>query len=125
MQGTAHSNEEEKTTEFHQLNYELEMQELADILQEFQELLNDPKALPPTRSFDHEIPLVSGAKPVNCKPYRYSYDQKNTIEKMVDEMLVTGIITHSSSPFASTVLLVPKKDNTWRFCIDYKALNEI
>jgi hypothetical protein len=64
-------------------------------------------------------------QPVNVKPYRYSPQQKNEIERQIKEMLRQGIIQSSHSPFASPVLLVRKKDGTWRFCVDYRHLNAV
>ncbi|XP_031110384.1 uncharacterized protein LOC116014814 [Ipomoea triloba] len=98
---------------------------IEETLSEFSELFQEPKSLPPTRACDHTVSLIPNPIPVNKGPYRYSFEQKNIIERMVDEMLQTGIIRPSSSPFASPVLLVPKKDSTWRFCVDYRALNAI
>lgn len=79
------------------------------LLDQYQDLFQSPNALPPKRDFDHHIQLMPGAQPVNIRPYRYSPVQKSKIEKQVKEMLASGIIKHSSSPYASPVLLVKKK----------------
>ena len=60
-------------------------------------------------------------QPVRRVPFVY----RQTIAKLVKEMEETGIIKPSSSPWASPVVLVPKKDGTHRFCIDYRRLNSI
>lgn len=62
---------------------------------------------------------------MNVKPCWYSPTQKDEIERQIKEMLSNGIIRPSQSPFASPVILVKKKDGTWRFCVDYRQLNNI
>ena len=66
---------------------------------------------------------MEGAKPVNIRPYRYGSLQKNVIEEMTSELLKSGVIQKSSSPFSSPIVLVKKNDASWRMCIDYRALN--
>lgn len=79
--------------------------------------------MPPARAYDRRVHLLPGAKPVNVRPYRYPYFQKNEIERQVNDMLDQGIIQRSSSPFSSPALLIRKKDSTFHFCIDYRLLN--
>lgn len=97
---------------------------LAHILHSFDDVFSSSTELPPVRSHDHRIPLKPGTQPPSLRPYRYPYIQKNEIEKIVKEMLDSGVIRHSVSPFSSPVLLVKKKDNSWRMCVDYRALNK-
>lgn len=81
--------------------------------------------MPPHRPWDHPINLIPGAQPVHVRPYRYTPAQKTEIEQQVTEMLRSGVIQPSVSAFSSPVLLVKKKDQTWRFCVDYRHLNAI
>ena len=98
---------------------------LHELLQEFSDLFIEPSSLPPTREVDHGIALKEGTEPINVRPYRYAHYQKNEIEKQVQDMLQSGLMRPSTSPFSSPVLLVKKKDRNWRFCIDYHALNVV
>lgn len=96
---------------------------VAGVLESFGEVFKMPEGMPPLRPFDHRVHLLPGTPPVNVRPYRYPYFQKTEIERQVREMLDQGIIQQSNSPFSSRVLLIRKKDGTFRFCIDYRALN--
>lgn len=92
---------------------------LSELLSEFSEVFTDP----PSRGYNHRIILEQGTDPVVVRPYRYAHAQKDELEKQCAEMLTKGFIRHSNSPFSSPVILVPKSDHTWRFCVDYRALN--
>ncbi|KAJ3702949.1 hypothetical protein LUZ61_006654 [Rhynchospora tenuis] len=98
---------------------------LQSLLTTFADLFLEPQGLPPSRSFDHRITLLPNSAPVAIRPYRYPHVQKDEIERQCASMLAQGLIRPSTSPFSSPMLLVPKQDSTWRFCIDYRALNAI
>jgi hypothetical protein len=78
--------------------------EINKLLSIYGDVFTDPKSLPPPRAYDHSIPLLPGSIPINSKPYHYYPLHKTEIERQVQELLQTGLIAHSHSPFASPVL---------------------
>ncbi|MCH84440.1 hypothetical protein A2U01_0005272, partial [Trifolium medium] len=111
-------------------NYQLDIptdmpSDLATLLLQYSHIFEAPTSLPPKRNHDHSIPLLDESKVVKVRPYRYPHSQKEQIELMVTDMLKQGIIQPSTSPFSSPIILVKKKDGTWRFCTDYRALNSL
>uniref|UniRef100_A0A2N9J2Z8 Reverse transcriptase n=2 Tax=Fagus sylvatica TaxID=28930 RepID=A0A2N9J2Z8_FAGSY len=98
--------------------------EIQQVLEQFASIFKEPKRLPPLRGHEHQILLKEGTQPICQRPYRYPYYQKTEIEKIVKELLNSGSIRPSQSPFSSPVLLVRKSDGSWRMCIDYRGLNK-
>lgn len=97
---------------------------LLPVLNQFQSLFEEPKNLPPKRDIDHHITLKPNSTPITLRPYRFYYFKKLEIEKIIQELLKNNLIQNSTSSYSSPVLLVKKKDETWRMCIDYRKLNE-
>jgi hypothetical protein len=101
-------------------------QDLQALLSKHQTVFSTPQGLPPSRSVhDHSIPLVPGSLPPNIRPYRQPFAQKNEIEKMVQELLIAGVIHPSTSPYSSPIIMVLKKEGSWRMCPDFRALNKL
>jgi hypothetical protein len=95
------------------------------LLQHYAHLFAPPVGLPPQRAYNHVIPLLPGSKTVAVRPYQYPPKMKDEMEKQVAKMLDQGIIQPSASLFSSPMLLVPKKDGSYRFCVDFRQLNAI
>ena len=68
---------------------------------------------------------VGDATPVRSQPYRMGPERKRALEEELDNLLKTGKIEPSTSPWASPVVMVPKKGNKYRMCIDYRKLNAV
>jgi hypothetical protein len=98
---------------------------LEAVLDEFSPIFAESVGMPPPRAKDHRITLVPGAAPVAVRPYSYPAAHKDELERQCLHMLDQGIIRRSLSVFSSPVLLVKKVDGSWRFCVDYRALNAI
>jgi hypothetical protein len=96
---------------------------LSSLLEQFQDIFTEPVGLPPKRDLDHSIPLLPGAIPPNIRPYRMSHSQKNIIETLVKQMLQNKEIRPNTSPYSSPIILVKKKDLSWRLCVDFRSLN--
>ena len=73
---------------------------------------------------EHEI-HVGDVTPIRQRPYRIPYSRRELVKRELDEMMAAGVIQPSTSPWASPIVLVEKKDGGVRFCVDYRRLNQV
>ena len=65
------------------------------------------------------------ARPIRLSPRRLPLAKREAAQQKVEEMHQAGIIKPSNSAWATPAVLVCKKDGTWRFCVDYRCLNDV
>ncbi|KAA0059666.1 Transposon Ty3-I Gag-Pol polyprotein [Cucumis melo var. makuwa] len=84
-----------------------------------------PTGLPPLRGIEHQIDFIPSATLPNMAAYRTNPTETKEIQRQVEELMDKGYIRESMSPCSVSVILVPKKDGTWRMCVDCRAINKI
>ena len=92
------------------------------ILKEFSAVFTDQPGK--CTEAQHDIKLTDD-RPVVSRPYSMPFALRESVQNDLDKMLRLGVIRHSSSPYASPVVVVRKKDGSNRVCIDYRKLNRI
>ena len=93
------------------------------ILAEFPEVFREDGQL--GKASGVKMTLTTKGQPIRQRSYRLPLVKRNAVQNEVHKLLQMGIIQHSTSPWSSPVVVVPKKDGTHRLCIDYRKLNAV
>lgn len=81
------------------------------------------KELGCTDAIKHKI--ITDSPPIRQRAYEISPFKQRILDDQLDEMLKLGVIEKSTSSWSSPILLVPKKDNSYRVCVDFRKLNRV
>ena len=95
------------------------------LLHEYKDVFHQPGCAVGVTSAIAPMRIITTGKPIAQRPYRAPLTKRHVIEEEITEMLRDGVIEPSQSPWASPVLLVPKRDGSTRFCVDYRRLNAV
>ena len=77
-----------------------------------------------TDLIQHDIKLLTSQQ-IQSKGYPVPYKARDVMDSEIKEMLELGVNEKSVIQFSSPVVLVPKKDGSVRFCIDFRKLNKV
>ena len=101
--------------------------EFDNLLTEFRSVMYDGEdCIGETSVVEHDIELCDSlCAPVHCRARPIPYHLRDLVSEQVNRMLQLGVIQESRSPWSSPVLLVPKSDGQYRFCIDFRRLNAL
>jgi hypothetical protein len=103
----------------------LQHKKVDEIVEEYRDIFASPTGVLTNCQVKHPIDLTHNTPLLNGKVYRRSLMENDKIRRQIQELLQKGHIRPKSSPCRSLIVQVQKKNETWRLCIDYRALNKI
>ena len=101
-----------------------EQTQIRNLINKYKHIFSHQSQVQTTKNIKHSI-ITNESFPLRQKPYRVAPKERDIIEEQVEKMLEDNVIRPSSTPWASPVILVKKKDGSWRFCVDYRRLNKV
>lgn len=94
------------------------------LIKEFSDIMrSDGDCVGETTLIEHDIVLEKN-QPLYVRPRPVPFHLRGIVADQLEKMLKLNIIRESSSPWSSPILLVPKADGKYRFCVDFRRLNE-
>lgn len=101
--------------------------EVKELLDKYKHVILEdmPKTLPLIREISHCIDFILGASLPDKAAYKLSPQQNEEMAKQISKLLDASLIGKSLSPCVVPIVLAPKKEGTWRLCIDSRAINKI
>ena len=95
---------------------------MKQLLAEYKEVFRDE----PGRTTMAEYDVITGdAQPVRLPTYRLPHAYREPVKQEMEEMLDSGIIVPSQSPWSAPIVPVTKKDGSLRLCVDFRRLNSV
>jgi len=95
------------------------------VMEEYSDIFSSPTGVPLHCQVKHPIDMTPDALLPNGPVYRHSLLENEEIKWQIQELLHKGHIRPNSSICGSPIVLVEKKDGTWKLYINYRALNKI
>ena len=95
------------------------------IANEYVDVFDEVKGLPPHREIEFRIDLVEGARPIVMPLRRMAPREQRELEVQVRDLLGKGFIRRSVSEWGAPVVFATKADGSLRLCVDYRELNKV
>ena len=102
------------------------IEQLGDVLCEFPDVFFTSKTDFGSCSLKpFEISVPEGSAPVTSLPHRINPFLAKEVDATLNQYLTAGLIQHSTSPYSSPLVVIPKKSGGVRITVNYKKLNQI